>query len=448
VAGALYFSTTENVMKVYDGASWIAATSAGATSMLRFRYVATSGQTTFSGADAASATLTYTVNNIAVHRNGVTLDTSEYTASNGTSIVLAVAAGTGDIIDIIAFKSFTVADALSTVSGGTVNGAVVITGVTTVQAGTAALPAITTTGDTNTGIFFPAADTIAFAEGGAEAMRIDSSGNLGLGVTPSAWGSAYSKAIQISTQGAYVAGNTTGYSGGTYAWFGNNGYLDSAAAFRYTISTSACQYQQVANSHQWLYAPNGTAGGLISFSEAMRIDASGNLLVGKTAAANNVVGAELRPTGEFFATNAATTSAITTYHVYSTGASAYRFYVGLQGQVYATITTITGISDVRLKKNIRDLDDGLEKLMALKPRKFDWKEGKGADTKNARGFIAQEFETVFPDLIEDWKDPAPEGEDPYKSVRADLIPVLVKAIQEQQALITSLTTRLTALENK
>jgi len=118
-------------MKVYDGASWITATSAGATSLLRFRYVATSGQTTFSGADAAAATLTYTVNNIAVHRNGVTLDTSEYTASNGTSIVLTVAAGTGDIIDIIAFKSFTVADALSAVSGGTVNGAVTVTGALT-----------------------------------------------------------------------------------------------------------------------------------------------------------------------------------------------------------------------------------------------------------------------------------------------------------------------------
>ena len=131
VAGALYFSTTQNVMKVYDGASWITATSAGATSLLRFRYVATSGQTTFSGADAASATLTYTVNNIAVHRNGVTLDTSEYTASNGTSIVLNVAAGTGDIVDIIAFKSFTVADALSAVSGGTVNGAVTVTGALT-----------------------------------------------------------------------------------------------------------------------------------------------------------------------------------------------------------------------------------------------------------------------------------------------------------------------------
>ena len=57
------------------------------------------------------------------------------------------------------------------------------TGVTTVQAGSVSAPAITTSGDTNTGIFFPAADTIAFAEGGVEVMRLDSSGNVNIATT-------------------------------------------------------------------------------------------------------------------------------------------------------------------------------------------------------------------------------------------------------------------------
>ena len=65
-----------------------------------------------------------------------------------------------------------------------VNGTINTSGaINTVPAGTAAAPAITTTGDTNTGIFFPAADTIAFSEGGAESMRIDSGGNLLIATT-------------------------------------------------------------------------------------------------------------------------------------------------------------------------------------------------------------------------------------------------------------------------
>ncbi len=144
--------------------------------------------------------------------------------------------------------------------------------------------------------------------------------------------------------------------------------------------------------------------------------------------------------------NSDSTNSYVGYSLYSTGAAAYRFYVGMGGTVYATSTTISAISDIRFKENVRDLDVGLDAVMALKPRLYDWKKGKGADIKNARGFIAQEFEEVFPDLIDEWKDPAPEGEEPYKSVRADLIPVLVKAIQEQQAIIETLTARITALE--
>ncbi len=68
-----------------------------------------------------------------------------------------------------------------TLSSGGLN----IAGVTTVSAGSASVPSITPTGDNNTGIFFPAADTIAFAEGGVEAARFDSSGRLGIGTTGS-----------------------------------------------------------------------------------------------------------------------------------------------------------------------------------------------------------------------------------------------------------------------
>ena len=77
----------------------------------------------------------------------------------------------------------------------------------------------------------------------------------------------------------------------------------------------------------------------------------------------------------------------------------------------------------------------------------DWKEGKGQNKKNVAGFIAQEFETVFPECVSTTK----AGEDgiEYKNINHEtLIPTLVKAIQEQQALIESLTTRLTALESK
>ena len=70
--------------------------------------------------------------------------------------------------------------------------------------GSAATPAIRGT-DANTGIFFPAADTIAFSEGGVEAMRIDSAGNLGLGVTPSAW-SGFSSVLQQRGGGQCPAG--------------------------------------------------------------------------------------------------------------------------------------------------------------------------------------------------------------------------------------------------
>jgi hypothetical protein len=198
------------------------------------------------------------------------------------------------------------------------------------------------------------------------------------------------------------------------------------------------QYNYNAGSD---YLAFGIAG-----TEAMRLT-GGNLLVGKTSSAGSVVGSQLLANGQIFSTCSGSTSAATTMEVYSTGASAYRFYVDMGGTIHATSVVITAISDQRLKENVRDIDTGLSAIMALKPRRFDWKEGKGQDKKNAAGFIAQEFEDVFPECVGLSKAGGDGIE--YKNINHEtLIPTLVKAIQEQQALIESLTTRLTALDAK
>jgi hypothetical protein len=105
-------------------------------------------------------------------------------------------------------------------------------------AGTALLPAITTTGDTNTGMWFPAADTIAFSEGGVEAMRITSTGNVGIGT--SSPGTDFSKVLHIS--GASAATATTGGSRLFYTGTSGSGnwsvYDGTAAAYRAIIDSS------------------------------------------------------------------------------------------------------------------------------------------------------------------------------------------------------------------
>lgn len=204
-----------------------------------------------------------------------------------------------------------------------------------------------------------------------------------------------------------------------------------------------------------VFLPAANSVGISTNSlERCRVDASGNLLVGATASGVSNGGMQLLPAGNgasiplIASSGNSSSNAEVTMAVYSTSAAQYQFYVGYAGTVFARSIVISALSDARLKENIVDLDVGINAIMALKPRKFDWKDGQGTNKKNVRGFIAQELEEVFPDLIDEWRDPAPEGEEPYRSVRQDLMPVLVKAMQEQQALITALTARIEALENK
>jgi hypothetical protein len=119
------------------------------------------------------------------------------------------------------------------------------------------------------------------------------------------------------------------------------------------------------------------------------------------------------------------------YGAYDGGA--YKFYINGSGVVHSTSTSIVAISDISLKTNIRDLDKGLKDILQLKPRKFDWKNGDGIDNL---GFIAQEIEKVFPELVSEFKYNQFETKKALKM--GDLIPSLVKAIQELKQEIDTL----------
>jgi hypothetical protein len=167
----------------------------------------------------------------------------------------------------------------------------------------------------------------------------------------------------------------------------------------------------------------------------------GIALFGKTSSSVNVAGGYIYG-GEAIMSIA---NSANTYLVRSTDTSAYTFYVGGDGEISAVTTSITSLSDERLKENIIDLETGLTEIMALKPRRFDWKEGEGSDKKNLVGFVAQEVETVLPDLIGDYKH---EELDEAKTIRmGDMLPTLVKAIQELKAENDELKKRIEALEN-
>lgn len=111
VTGALYYNTTDGVMKVWDGGTWIAASAASQAILVVYQFTATGGQTTFTGTDNNALTLGYTVGSALVTLNGVMLEVgSEVTASSGTSVVLASGATAGDELNVYAFSTFNLAD--------------------------------------------------------------------------------------------------------------------------------------------------------------------------------------------------------------------------------------------------------------------------------------------------------------------------------------------------
>jgi hypothetical protein len=111
-------------------------------------------------------------------------------------------------------------------------------------------------------------------------MRLDVSGNLGLGVTPSAWDTF--KALQVGNSSLHSL--TTGNNSGVTS----NAYFQSG--WKYVASSSATYYQQFNGQHIFFTAPSGTADNAITFTEALTLDANRNLLLNGTTAGASSVG--------------------------------------------------------------------------------------------------------------------------------------------------------------
>jgi len=136
----------------------------------------------------------------------------------------------------------------------------------------ASIQAVRVTNNTTSNMVFSTASSGTLAE----AMRIDASGNLGLGVTPSAWGTY--KGLDINTYGAIAA-----YSGGVGVFA--NAYFNGTNSI-YKQTAASTQYNQNGGQHQWYNAPSGTAGNAITFTQAMTLDNSGRLMVGATSSSS------------------------------------------------------------------------------------------------------------------------------------------------------------------
>ena len=340
-------------------------------------------------------------------------------------------------------------------------------------AGNVSFPSITASGDTNTGLYFPAADTIAFTEGGVESMRIDSSGNVGIGTSSptnrltinSVSGTSPSLLLQGQDNTERLSITSAGASGGTpvFGAFSSRGTTASPTAAQ---SGDALGYYQLGgydgsafNRSAWiqgLAAENYSAtnrGSILAFSttpnasttiaERMRIDSSGNLLVGTTSnGRTDSNGTAIDPTGIVYQNHITGTASGSFYTRFSLAGT----QIGSISQSGTTAVAYNTSSDYRLKENIAPMTGALAKVTQLKPVTYKWKE----DGSDGEGFIAHELAEVKPDCVTGEKDAVDENGDikPQGIDTSFLVATLTAAIQELKVIVDAQAVEIAALKAK
>jgi hypothetical protein len=264
-------------------------------------------------------------------------------------------------------------------------------------------------------------------------MQLTDTGNLGLGVTPSAWASF--NTIQAS-YGSF-ASNTS------EADFSHNAYYN--AGWKYIANGYATNHYQTNGTYVWRTAASGTAGNAITFTQAMTLDASGNLILGGTSQIASCRSSITNAGGDQLAINATNTSTGQSSIKFCNDGTAYgyiwwdksdsRLYVqNTSGGVYlaSTATSWTANSDERLKDIIEPINNAVAKVGSLRAIIGKYKNDQ---TNTRRSFlIAQDVQSVLPEAV-DASNP-----DQLGVAYTDVIPLLVAAIKE-------LTARVEALES-
>jgi hypothetical protein len=387
-AGSSVLTTTDINGGTIDGAVIGGASAAAGT----FTTLTATGNVTLGNAATDTVTVTADVASNLIPSADNTYDLGASGAEwrnlyiDGTANIDSLVANTADI------------------NGGTIDGTVIggstpaaISGTTGAFSGNVSIAdKIVHTGDTNTAIRFPAADTVTVETAGTERMRIDSSGNVGIGT------SSVNGKLDVKTAS------------------------DSKLIFNDGVTTGNVRLEAVNDAYS-AYKPLELNGSIQIFAtggtERMRIDTSGRLLVG-----TSTVG------GDGF-----TFDTVTNFAQFAVASGAAQSMIGfynggnIVGEIRTSTTATSYItsSDYRLKENIVDALSASDVIDAIQVRAFDWK----ADGSHQRyGMVAQELLEVAPEAVSAPKDP----DDIMGVDYSKLVPMLVKEIQELRARVNAL----------
>ena len=334
------------------------------------------------------------------------------------------------------------ADQLAISTGGTSRLAVSTTAVSSTLAvdvplGAVGTPSLTFTGDLNTGIWSPAADTIAFSEGGAEAMRIDSSSRLLVGTSST---SANLRTLIQATSANSAGGGNLYLARGesTPANGASLGYL----GFSDSNHTSAAGLEAVRDGGTWTSGSSQpsrlvfstTTDGAASPTERMKITQLGVVSVFSSDQGFNSRISAGSGTNEniFMGRHSAT----------DTQTGTISLQIKANGNVENTNNSYGAISDAKLKENIVNATSQWDDLKALQVRKYNFKAETNQQTHTQIGLVAQEVELVSPGLVSESPDRDAEGNDlgtVTKSVNYSVLYMkAVKALQEAMDRIEAL----------